>query len=66
MTTINYVRNMPSGGVVAAYGRRSLARPRAPRVGAAGEVARWAETIVAFARWYLCGIETAVAFACEK
>ena len=57
MTTINYVRNMPSGGVVAAYGRR---------VGAAGEVVRWAETVIAFARLCRCGIETAIAFAGEK
>ena len=36
---------------------------RVPRLGAAGEVARWFETPVAFARLYPCGIETAIAFA---
>ena len=40
-------------------------RPWVPRVGAAGEVARWAETAIAFARLCLCGVETAVAFAGE-
>ena len=44
----------------------SRRRPRALRVGAAGEVARWFETLVAFARWCLCGFETVVAFAGEK
>ena len=39
---------------------------RVPRLGAAGEVARWFETPVAFARWCLCGIETAIAFAGVK
>ena len=34
--------------------------------GSVDQVARWSETPVAFARWYLCGIETAVAFAGEK
>ena len=34
-----------------------------PRLGAAGEVARWFETPVAFARLCLCGFETAIAFA---
>ena len=29
-------------------------------------MARWSETAVAFARWCLCGIETAIAFAGEK
>ena len=28
--------------------------------------ARWGETSVAFARWFLCGVETAVAFTSEK
>ena len=41
-------------------------QPWMPRLGAAGEVARWFETAVAFACWYLCGIETAIAFAGEK
>ena len=31
-----------------------------------GEVARWFETIVAFARLCLCGVETAIAFAGGK
>ena len=52
------MRNLAGGGVVAAHGRRVW--------GAAGEVARWFETVVAFARWYLFGIETVVAFAGEK
>ena len=41
-------------------------QPWAPRLGAAGEVARWSETVIGFACWYLCGIETAIAFAGEK
>ena len=32
----------------------------------AGQVARLSETPVAFARWYLCGSETAITFAGEK
>ena len=43
-----------------------LQGPRALRPGPVGQVARWFETIVAFARWHLCGIETAIAFAGEK
>jgi len=35
-------------------------------LGAAGEVTRLSETIVAFARWCLCGTETAIAFAGEN
>ena len=53
-------------GPATAHGCRSQARPRVPRVGAAGEAARWSETAVAFARLRRCGIETAVAFAGEK
>ena len=53
-------------GPATAHGCRSQARPRVPRVGAAGEAGRWSETAVAFARSYLCGIETAIAFAGEK
>ena len=45
---------------------RPRRHPRAPRLGAAGEVTRLSETIVAFARLCLCGIETAIAFAGEK
>ena len=41
-------------------------RTRAPQPGPVDQVARLSETIVAFARWYLCGIETAIAFAGEK
>ena len=40
--------------------------PRAPQPGPVGQVARWFETVIAFARLYLCGIETAIAFAGEK
>ena len=75
---LEVVSSPPMG--VAAHGCRSQDRPRAPRLGAAGEMGRWSETIVAFARlclcgietviacacWCLCGIETAVAFAGEK
>ena len=43
-------------------------RVRAPsrRSSPVDSVARWSETVVAFARWCLCGIETAIAFAGEK
>ena len=41
--------------------RRLEARP-----GPVDPVARLSETTVAFARWYLCGFETAIAFAGEK
>ena len=47
-------------------GRTRLQGPRAPRPGPVGQVARWSETIVAFARWCVCGVETAIAFAGEK
>ena len=39
---------------------------RAPRPGPVDQAARLSETIVAFARLCLCGIETAIAFAGEK
>ena len=35
-------------------------------MGATGLAAWLSETIVAFARWCLCGIETAIAFAGKK
>ena len=41
-------------------------RPRAPQPGPVGQVARLSETIVAFAGWYLCGIETAITCVGEK
>ena len=41
-------------------------RSRAPRPGPVDQVARLSETPVAFARWFLCGIETDIAFAGEK
>ena len=43
-------------------------RARAPsrRSSPVDSVARWSETAVAFARWCLCGIETAIAFAGKK
>ena len=50
MTTINYVRNV--GAVVSLLPAGTAARPRrplGPRLGAAGEAARWSETGVAFA-----------------
>ena len=67
MTTINYVRNV--GAVVSLLPAGTAARPRrplGPRLGAAGEAARWSETGVAFARLRLRGIETAIAFVGEK
>ncbi len=47
-------------------GVAARSRPRALRLGVAGEVARWFETAIAFARLRLCGIETVIAFAGEK
>ena len=44
----------------------AAARPRVPRPGPVGQVARWCETLVAFACLCLCGFETIVAFAGEK
>ena len=45
---------------------RSCRRSRAPQPGPVGQVAWLSETPIAFARWCLCGIETAIAFAGEK
>ena len=63
-------------GLAAAHGRRSQANQslrhrasnptRAPRPGPVDQAARLFETGVAFARVCLCGIETVIAFACEK
>ena len=48
----------------ATFGWRWCRRcPRVPQPCPVGQVVRWFETIVAFACWYLCGIETAIAFA---
>ena len=47
-------------------GRTWLQGPRVSRPGPVGQVARWCETVVAFACLCLCGFETAVAFAGEK
>ena len=47
-------------------GRTWLQGPQVSRPGPVGQVARWCETLVAFARWCLCGFETAIAFAGEK
>ena len=47
-------------------GRTWLQGPQVPRPGPVGQVVRWFETVVAFARWRLCGFETAIAFAGEK
>ena len=47
-------------------GRTWLQGPRVPRPGPVGQVARWCETLVAFACLCLCGFETAIAFAGEK
>ena len=41
-------------------------RPLGPRLGAAGEAARWSETGVAFARSGRASTETVIAFAGEK
>ena len=40
--------------------------PRMPQLCSVDQESRWFETIVAFARLCLCGIETAIAFAGEK
>ncbi len=40
--------------------------PRVPQPGSVDQVARWCETPVAFARWCLCGSDTAIAFAGKK
>ena len=40
--------------------------PKGSQPGAVGQVDRWFETVIAFARLYPCGIETAIAFAVEK
>ena len=61
---LEVVSSPPMG--VAAHGCRSQDRPRTPRLGAAGEMGRWSETIVAFARLCPCGIETVIAFAGGK
>ena len=62
MTTINYVRNMPAA--VSSPPTGAAAWPaHGRRVGAAGGVVRWAETVIAFACLCRCGIETAIAFA---
>ena len=47
-------------------GRIWLQGPQVPRPGPVGQVARLSETIVAFARLCLCGIETDIAFAGGK
>ena len=47
-------------------GVAARSRPRALRLGVAGEVARWFETAIAFACLCLCGFETGIAFAGEK
>ena len=44
----------------------AAARPCGPSGALHTSGARLPETGVAFARWYLCGIETAIAFAGEK
>ena len=41
-------------------------RPRAPQPGPVGQLGRLSETVVAFACWYLYGVETGVAFAGAK
>ena len=44
----------------------NVGRPPVARPGPVGQMARLFETIVAFARLCLCGIETVIAFAGEK
>ena len=45
---------------------RTRHRPRAPQPGLVSQVGRLSETVVDFARCYLCETETAIAFAGEK
>ena len=40
--------------------------PKGSQPGAVGQVDRWFETVIAFARLYPCGSETTIAFAGEK
>ena len=47
-------------------GAAARSRPRVLSLGVAGEVAWLSETIAAFARWCVCGIETVIAFAGVK
>ena len=47
-------------------GAAARSRPWGPCLGATGLAAWLSETPVAFARWCLCGSETAIAFAGEK
>ena len=55
------------GGVVAAQGVTAWpCRPRVSQPGPVGQVGRLSETVVAFTRLCLRGIETAIAFAGEK
>ncbi len=50
----------------ARFGWRWCRRPRVPWPGPVDQVARLSETGVAFARSYVCGVETAIAFAGQK
>ena len=60
------MRNL--GAVVSSppKGRSLALPPKGSQPGAVGRVDRWSETVIAFARLYPCGIETAIAFAGEK
>ena len=72
MTAINYVRHL-AGGVVADSRSKPpppmgaavwpCRRPRVSHLGPVDQAARHPETGVAFAYWYLYGVETGVAFA---
>ena len=50
----------------ARFGWRWCRRPRVPWPGPVDQVARLSETGVAFARSYVCGVETAITFAGQK
>ena len=60
------MRNL--GAVVSSppKGRSLALPPKGSQPGAVGQVDRWFETVIAFARLCLRGIETAIAFAGEK
>ena len=60
------MRNLEAAMSSPPMGVAARSRPRALRLGVAGELARWFETAVAFAGAGRASIETAIAFAGEK
>ena len=60
------MRNL--GAVVSSppKGRSLALPPKGSQPGDVGQVGRWFETVIAFARLYPCGIETVIAFVGEK